>query len=336
MKKKKSLFPLAGISLEDPVKGRKGRAEKLQVSRAKLRAIVERHTESMVKISGGTTSISHMKSHMNYISRNGKISLENEKGEMIDDKEKLSEVHAQWADDLGKPRKNEKHTIHIVLSMPSGTDPEAVRRGARNFAKDTFGMSNEYLMALHHPGNDPDTKQPHVHLTVKSFGFDGSRLDPRKDDLRVWRERFAEKMVEQGYNVVATPRLARGIVLKPQKSAIYAMENDTQRPGRSTTQAKKLIEAGEHLKGNIESVNPYKETIIAKQNAYKLDYLTAADELEKTGDADDAKLAKQVRDFVSQIPSYQDEREVMRKQLLEKIQGNRESTKGQGRGDKER
>jgi hypothetical protein len=37
----------------------------------------------------------------------------------------------------------------IVFSMPAGTPPEGLLRGARAFARETFGAQHRYAMVLH-------------------------------------------------------------------------------------------------------------------------------------------------------------------------------------------
>jgi len=51
-----------------------------------------------------------------------------------------------------------------------------------------------------------DEQHPHVHLTVQMRGFSGERLNPRKADLQRWRETFAECLLDEGIDCVATPR----------------------------------------------------------------------------------------------------------------------------------
>ena len=46
---------------------------------------------------------------------------------------------------------------------------------------------------------------------------DGVRLNPRKTDLRHWRETFAEKLREQSIDANATPGKARGVARKAEK-----------------------------------------------------------------------------------------------------------------------
>jgi hypothetical protein len=51
---------------------------------------------------------------------------------------------------------------------------------------------------------------PHVHLSVRATGRDGSRLNPRKGDLHRWRETFAEKLRGYGIEAEASRQATRG------------------------------------------------------------------------------------------------------------------------------
>lgn len=320
----KSTMPLVGVALDTPVRAKRNRVTDLKSVKAKMHRVTERATEAMVKITGKVRDKAHLLAHFNYISRNSKIELENERGEIISTKERLREEHQDWSNEFGKPRANERHTVNIVLSMPTGTDAQAVRRAARDFAKEKFGETNQYVMALQHPGNDPKSKQPHVHLTVKTRGYDGTRLDPKKADLQDWRETFAEKMREQGYNVEATPRRSRGVVEKGERFKVRAIHDDEKRPNRGRVRASKLQEAADDLAGKPVSQNPYRKQIVETQNEIRQGWLAGAAELEKSGDAEDRALAAKVRQFVASMPKQlQDERTRLKAELLAEIEARR-------------
>jgi len=51
---------------------------------------------------------------------------------------------------------------------------------------------------------------PHVHLSVRAEGQDGHRLNPRKEDLRRWRETFAERLRGWGVEAEASSQVTRG------------------------------------------------------------------------------------------------------------------------------
>ena len=91
-----------------------------------------------------------------------------------------------------------------MLSMPTGTDARVVQQAAREFAKAELA-NHRYVMVLHrHQAN------PHVHISVRAEGRDGSRLSPRKEDLRRWRETFAERLRAWGIEAEASSQAVRG------------------------------------------------------------------------------------------------------------------------------
>lgn len=150
--------------------------------RAKLERIVRRAPEVMVKITGRTKSVAHVKSHLAYITRNGELDGETEQGVTLAGRPGLKDLQQRWEDDAGlddKRRRGGPLSINIILSMPAGTDAVAVKESARAFAIETFGDNHDYVFVQH-----LDDKHPHVHLTVRSLGHDGKRLNPRKADLQ--------------------------------------------------------------------------------------------------------------------------------------------------------
>ena len=90
-------------------------------------------------------------------------------------------------------RSERREAFNIMLSMPAGTARWPCSNAAREFARAELA-DHRYVMVLHdHQAN------PHVHLSVRAEGKDGRRLNPRKADLRRWRETFAEKLRELGH-----------------------------------------------------------------------------------------------------------------------------------------
>ncbi len=159
--------------------------------------------EVMVKISGHCYTSGHTLSHFDYISRNSKLEIEDETGQVYQDKTAIHQLANDWhGDEYRQQKRNTRHNTHIVLSMPDGTEPKAVKQGVREFAKKTFADNHQYVFALH-----TDTDSPHVHLTVKNLGFDGKRLHVKKGLPQVWREGFAHEMERQGIAAEATPSL---------------------------------------------------------------------------------------------------------------------------------
>lgn len=170
--------------------------------------------EVMVKISGSSRGMNKVKAHLEYISRNGKVELENENGEKIDGRDNVRDLCDEWKNGLyGIPTEGSKReAFNIVLSMPPGSDRAGVTAAAREFAKRQFGANHQFVFAAH-----DDERHPHVHLCVRSLGFDATRLNPRKADLQNWREQFAEQLRDHGIEANATSRFARGQARSPTR-----------------------------------------------------------------------------------------------------------------------
>jgi hypothetical protein len=90
--------------------------------RGRLRALVKRAPQVMVRISGGGRGIRHIKAHLDYISRNGQIPLEDQHGDRFSGKEDLATLRDEWRfggfaiEDTASSRQ----AFNIVLSMPAG------------------------------------------------------------------------------------------------------------------------------------------------------------------------------------------------------------------------
>lgn len=178
-----------------------------QVLRSAIRAAGRRAPEVMVKLSGVGHGAAKLRAHLDYISRNGQLSLETDEGQAVEGRTALRDLADEWKyGRYGIPEEsNRRETMNIVLSMPPGSDRAAVRAAAAEFARDRFGGERSYVFVAHN-----DEKHPHVHLCVKVMGHDGTRLNPRKADLQLWREEFAHALRSNGIDASATPRSARG------------------------------------------------------------------------------------------------------------------------------
>jgi hypothetical protein len=159
----------------------------------------------MVKVTGGGRGMRAIAAHFRYITRNGRLEIEDDRGVVERGKDTLLDIERQWQfggahiDDVGHRRE----AFNVMLSMPRGTDPQTVLFAAREFAKIEFA-DHRYVMVLH-----DDQAHPHVHLAVKAESRHGQRLNPRKADLYRWRETFAERLRERGIDAEATRQVTR-------------------------------------------------------------------------------------------------------------------------------
>jgi type IV secretory pathway VirD2 relaxase len=288
-------------------------------------AVSKRTPEAMVRITGAAKGKDHVKEHLAYITRNGKLDATNERGETVSGRQAVKDVAEEWTS-AGLAKKG-PDTRNVMLSMPKGTDPDKVLRAAKTFADKTFGGERQYMIALH-----TDKDHPHVHLTLKREGFDGKNLNPRKADLQQWREGFAHELRALGVAAEATPRRARGVVKKPKVQAVYHIEKRHQagtkrRDGTAyaapDVQLRKYAEAVKEITGNAApKVRPWELKIRERQEKVRGAWLHTAAVLDKHPSQDAKRLAKQIRDFVKDMPLLQTERQQIHTQVA----------KGLGRG----
>ena len=175
--------------------------------RARIEGTVRRSPQVMVKVTGGGRGMKAIAAHFRYISKNGRLDIEDDQGNVSRGKDAVRELTEDWRMG-GSFIENESHrreAFNIILSMPRGTDTLAVLRAAREFAQEELA-DHKYVMVLHdHQAN------PHVHLSVRAESKDGRRLNPRKADLHRWRETFAEKLRGWGIDAEATRQTTRGV-----------------------------------------------------------------------------------------------------------------------------
>ncbi|WP_242477856.1 relaxase/mobilization nuclease domain-containing protein [Rubrivivax gelatinosus] len=170
--------------------------------------VIRRAPQVMVKVTGGGRGMKAIAAHFRYITKNGRLDVENERGETSKGKEALHELFEEWryGGSLIGDESPRREAFNIMLSMPRGSaPPEIVLRAAREFAREELA-GHKVVMVLHdHQAN------PHVHLSVRAEGADGRRLNPRKADLHRWRETFAEKLRGWGIDAEATRQGTRGV-----------------------------------------------------------------------------------------------------------------------------
>lgn len=292
--------------------------------KARLKGVVEKHPQVMVKITGGNHSFKEMAAHMDYIGRNGKVELETEQGEFIDyrlNAEQLSDMwHETLMDDDGKTKW--KQNYHVMFSMPEGTDRREFGIAARQAVYELFGGNHQFILAEHH-----DTPHPHIHVCVKAVGYDGTRLKTKKQDLQRWREVFAERLRERGIKAEATRRQVRGQFKKAEPSALKQMKKNNPSAYRKYQKSDDL---GLKQKEAARAGRPYKDTAAVAKARRTRKHVEAAyekiiRELEN-GDSSDKKLAKELQLFVNSMDGVKPKAEAVYRQEKARIE------REQGRG----
>lgn len=244
--------------------------------------VVRRAPQVMVKVTGGGRGMKAIAAHFRYISKNGRLEIEDQRGETMRGKDALHDLAEEWRfggslipDDAEPGHRRE--AFNIMLSMPRGTDPLAVQRAAREFAHAELA-DHKYVMVLHdHQAN------PHVHISVRAESRHGKRLNPRKADLHRWRDTFAEKLRGHGIDAEATRQATRG------KSRNYdpLWRVKAREDGRLRTTRVRSKSSGRAIATRAEAAEAWRQVGQA---------------LAMSGDPADRNLAKSIAVFVRDMP----------------------------------
>lgn len=208
---------------------------KASIIRGRIAATVSRRVpQVMVKVTGGGRGMAAIAAHFRYISKNGRLGIEDERGVESNGREAMQDQVERWryGGSLIEEVSHRREAFNIMLSMPFGTDPKIVKQAAREFAQVEL-KDHAYVMVLHeHQGN------PHVHLAVRAESRFGARLNPRKADLHRWRETFAEKLRGWGVEAEATRQATRGTNQKSEPLwRVKARENGRLLRGDRTSKS---------------------------------------------------------------------------------------------------
>lgn len=284
-------------------------------ARARLERIAARAPEVMVKVTGRTQDGAHLRAHLDYISRNNELELESAEGALIVSRRDLIDLVDDWAAAAAAdwPRRKDSPVSHsLILSMPAGTNEIAVRDAARSFAADMFAGRHDYVFTLH-----TDTPRPHVHLSICSRGHAGERLNPKKADLELWRQTFAQALRDRGVEAEATPRRARGVTRKAERTPLRKLRDRQEAGEGQIAQVRRAAyreAAGVAFQG-WTGRTPWEQRIVARQQAVRSLYLTQAQLLGRSSDPADRTLGTKVEAFVCGMPQPDTQRLALARDL---------------------
>ena len=287
--------------------------------RARLERIARRVPEVVVKITGRTRDGGHLANHLSYISRNGHVPLEGPDGERLETRAAITALAIDWMAEVEadpRRRRDGSVSLSIVLSMPPGTEPFRMHDASRAFASRTFGESHPYVFAFH-----TDERHPHVHLTVRTLGHDGRRLNPRKADLERWRQTFASALRERGVEAEATPRRARGVVRKAEAGVVRRMRDrfDQQSGSASRADIGAVKDAFDQARAR-----PWIDATRARQATVRTYFVAQAVALSRSADAEDRKLAVDLEAFVKTMPPIETRGEALARAVRERTAAGRD------------
>ncbi|HEY9105116.1 MAG TPA: conjugal transfer protein TraS, partial [Roseateles sp.] len=203
---------------------------KAGVIRRRIEATLAAGPQVVVKVAGGGRGMKDIAAHFRYISRNGTLEMEDDRGVRSAGREALHDLEEQWRHggariDLVSPR---REAINLLLSMPHGTPPDRLLRAAREFAREAL-PEHTYVFVLHE-----HQAHPHVHLAVRLESRSGQRLRSWVERYR-WRELFAQKLREQGVPAEASSQVVRGANHRPEPLWLVRGRKDGALPPASTT-----------------------------------------------------------------------------------------------------
>ncbi len=288
-----------------------GRADRAEMF-SRVDRVARRVPEVMVKVTGRTRDASHLRAHLQYIGRNGDVALETPDGERHVSPLSVRALAEDWAEEarMAGGRRDAPLTHAIILSMPAGTDGGRLHDAARAFASEVFAERFAYVFALHDEG-----RHPHVHLTVRSLGCDGVRLNPRKADLQLWRERFAHGLRDRGIEAEATPRRARGVTRKAERTPLWKMRERFE-SGEGPAPRVLLAAAGEAVAS--EGSAPWRSAMKQRRDRVARALLAEAVRLGRSDDPLDRALGVAVIGLVRTFDALETRRDQLHVRLRQR------------------
>ncbi|HHW7568676.1 TPA: MobP1 family relaxase [Mannheimia haemolytica] len=163
--------------------------------------------EVMIKITSKSKNLKSLKNHLDYISRNGDIPIEDEQGLVYFGKEDIRNLRDNFRDNgvkikkKGELKREVSQTINMVFSMRSHKDvsPKKLKKSVHATLKKLY-PDHMYSLAYH-----GDTDNPHCHVVLKVADGLNNRLNLNLYDLQQMRNKFAHYLRSLSVEAKATP-----------------------------------------------------------------------------------------------------------------------------------
>lgn len=291
-------------------------------SRAKAEKYARGTPEALIKIDRASIkSLKHLTEAGRYITRNCKLDCEDEDSLEVSDTEMLDAIMEDWmekdrADRAKNPsRRRYSAARRIIVSTPTGTNPELLKKAIREFAQQELrDRGYEYIWTIH-----LDTDNPHAHILVRSVSKSGQRLHYSKREVNALRERWCMVAEKYGIDLNATSRAVRGRTRRDKPIERVKQEQRGSRHAYEQfriDELKKILDSGgeftDYENEVMKKVRATREEI--RQNA--ADYIK---ELRESGNPDDIKLAELIEEKMSRLPPVESAQERHLRKLREKI-----------------
>jgi hypothetical protein len=255
--------------------------------------------EVVVRVTGRQHGGGHVLANFSYISRLGhgedkELALHTSDGEVLRDGRDMQILAQDWQEwEMGADSRRQGATsISMILSMPTGTDPERLQDAALDFARTEFA-NRSWVASLH-----VDRDHPHVHLTFARRDHDGRRFHPDRDDLFRYRQRFAEKLRERGIEANATPTRARGIDPAHEHIAVQKIRDKGLVPRLDVSRAERAQRLSDQ-----GIADPVEAVLASRQATVRAVHARSIDELLSSRSFVDQVIAQSLEKFVTTMPA---------------------------------
>ncbi len=281
-------------------------------------ALLRRAPEVMVKVTQWKKGQAQLKSHIAYLTRNGKMDLETEDGLHLRGKGVAQEIAEEWGDAETRRSRYQNIAASLMLSMPAGTDPNRFRAAVRDFAAEQFGGQFPYVAVFHHESVGDKAKHPHVHLLVSALGRNLQRLTIDRRALAEMRVQFAEKLRARGIEASATAQLARGKERRNLKQAEYFATHGVKRGQGRGAQAHRKRQAYRARLIQEMRAQPRAEWTMSHQKAAAYDrwHSSMSDLLKTQGAQENKVVASVLEDFLQRNKTFVSVADQTRAELL--------------------
>lgn len=256
--------------------------------RDRLRA-ASKTPEAVVKVISFAKSKAEVQSIVDYDTRKGEVDLELKDGSIVKGKDEAKDIVDQWSLAF-RDRKNARNGMHLAISTPKGTDPEALRRIARAFGQQAFGEGYDYGFVIH-----TDSANPHAHFVVVRDGQVKNYLGWNRKESQRLRDIMVAEAQKEGVFLNATPRYLRGQIEKGERLPIRKAR---EREGTSKVDFEAALEVLNELDGksgeNAEEREKWESAIDLKLQEERSEYeglARAFDNISDSLQGDDKKAA---------------------------------------------
>jgi hypothetical protein len=290
----------------------------------------------VINITGYSKSKNALSAHSSYLTsqtnRDNKIKEDTFKTISGNDisKDNINKKTKAWYELDGGDKGNSRIALKMVLSSPSGSNPRSVEKAVIRFSEKEFGKTNDYFHVLH-----TDTNNPHVHLVVRMRGYDGKKLDPRKSDLKKWRDAYGKELNKENINVISTTRASRGIGVKSDKLVVDHMRKKyskdmslpkskrkgVERPKIDTYIENRALDKSLESNSFTDDYENVKNKMLDTNNHIRDAYDLIGDFMIESNDSKLVEQGAKIKSFAKSMPVPKTRLELEKEKVSDKIAG---------------